>query len=147
MNTTSDAIVQKCFDLLNENAHKPADLIGADRILDHPELPMDENELPALGVYLSEGETPVLETTGKITRRTCEVVIEIRAMVKHPIQGTRAYREWIIRTLTADPTLGGLAHKVEYHGFKPYGGVMQKWLAGALLTFQITYLWSNQQGA
>ncbi|BDU72910.1 hypothetical protein [Mesoterricola silvestris] len=147
MNTTSDDIAQKVFDLLTQAPDKPAGMDRDHAILDHPELPMDTIDLPVVGTYLTDGESPVEETTNLITRRTCEVVVEVRASVKHPIQGTRAFREWIIRTLTKDPRMGGLAVKIEYLGFKPYGGVLNKWIAGALLTFRITYLWNTQTGA
>lgn len=142
MSTSSDALTRMVFDLLNEADDKPEGLSGPDKILDHPELPMDPSELPVAAVYLSEGEMLADGDTDLVTRRTCEITVEVRAMVKHPVVGTLPFRRWVQRKVLGDQALGRCAVLVEYLGFKPYGGVLDKWLAGALMTFRLTYFWN-----
>lgn len=113
-------------------------------LMDHPDLPLTPEELPAIAVYLMAGETPAAEGDDSVgnSQRQCELWVEIRRMAKTPVQATRLDREWILKTLYAEESLGGRALSILSEGWWPFGDAQGDWLAGALMKFTATYFWS-----
>ena len=140
MITTADAIAQRIFDLLVAAPGRPLGF-PVEKLQDHPMLPSDPSELPAVAVYLTEGDTPDDYESSLSTKRSCKVAVEVVVQAEHPLRGTLPFRTWICSTLEADQTLGGLVDETLYQGFKPYGDVKDLWIAGAILTFEPHYLW------
>jgi hypothetical protein len=138
--TTPDAIIQKIVDLLTEAPDRPLALQGDGKILDHDLLPVEEEELPVLGIYLADDKKASDEDANGGQDRVALVRVEIRA-IGPMLRATRDLREWAIRTLLQDPFLGGLLRDLSYSGFTPFGATSNKQLAGADLDFEAAYFW------
>ena len=146
--TTAEDLAARAYDLLVASTSKPLGLT-TDKILDYPLTPSDSTNLPLVAVYLTAGEVPIDPEEGSQIGAGCiaTITIDIRCIADHPVRGTRPFREWVLATLfpQEDPnvapndTLGSLAFKTIYQGFKPYGDVKDDWEAGAYLTFDAHY--------
>lgn len=139
--TTPDALAQAVFDLLDGSATKPAGLT----LLDHELLPIEQDQLPAVGVYLVEDNPETLGDTDSVggQRRIATIRVECRARAEvgqRPTEAHRPLREWAIGVLMADETLGGLAHQLARAGYTPYTAAVDIRIVGADLDFEATYI-------
>lgn len=151
MSNTADDLAKKAWDLLVASTSKPAGLT-TEKILDFPISAQDVSNLPLVAVYLTLGDVPVNPEEGAQIGPECTatVTIDIRCLAEHPLRGTRVFRDWVLQTLIPrgganslpDDTLGGLAFKCVYQGFKPYGDGNDLWEAGAYLTFVFHYFFT-----
>lgn len=151
MSKTADDLAKKAWDLLVASTSKPAGLT-TEKILDFPLAPQDSSSLPLVAVYLIAGEVPADPEEGAQIGAECiaTIAVDIRCLADHPLRGTRPFREWVLATLILreDPnvppndTLGCIAFKTIYRGFKPFGDIKDDWEAGAYLTFDAHYFYT-----
>ncbi|WP_306600757.1 hypothetical protein [Geothrix sp. 21YS21S-2] len=136
--TTPDEVVQRFLDLLTSSPSRPAALQGADRILDHDLLPVAEEELPVLGVYLADDKFHSVLNDHGWDWRAAAVRVEIRA-IGPMLAATAEIRNWVKTTVLQDDSLGGLVRSTTFMGFQPFGSPSNVRLAGADLDFESIY--------
>lgn len=131
-----DLIVSRVFTILNTSLTKPTGL----SVKDHDLLPVEEEELPVLGVYLVEDQkTGESESMGAEHLRAAKIRVEIRA-VGSMLAGTKTIREWALKALLNDTELNEQdAFDFDYQGFQPFGMATNVRLCGADLDFLATY--------
>jgi hypothetical protein len=129
-----DPIVDQVFQALQNAPGRPEGL----NLLDHDLLPVEEGELPVLGVYLVEDKQSEEARSDGSMMRTATVRLEIRA--KGPmLSATRPIRIWASKVLASDPGLELMVFNVDHAAFTPFGIASNQRLAGADLDFVFTF--------
>jgi hypothetical protein len=136
-----DTLVARVYVSLNTSATKPAGLT----VLDHDLLPVEEADLPVVGVYLVDDK--LQDRTDSMTNervRVCTVRVEVRKT--GTMLSTKTIREWVITTLLSDITLAAEFLDIDFQGFTPYGMASDQRFAGADLDFSISYAFNLPGG-
>lgn len=139
MVTTSDAIFEALFVLLRDDPARPQTL----KVEPFPVLELDREELPYLGMRLTDGERPTDEgpSSGGSSERSCRVAFEVWCAGDNPLQATASVRLWLLKTLAADETLGGLVFRTEFNGYQAEPLWAEGWVGMAVLDFTFVYDW------
>lgn len=141
--TTADEIADRVLALLKASPDRPAGLQDSG-FTDSPDMPVELEGVPVLGVYIEDGDRLPGEED---TIRTCTLRVEVRAPGRRPLAATRAIRSWVLKEICGNPQLvvDGLPTVLtsRYLGFLPFAGFASSWLGGSVLDFEFTYRWET----
>lgn len=119
----------------------------ATKVLDGDMLPTDIEDLPVIGVYIPEDKPDPQdpETSTTLTqRRIATIRVEIRATGANIRGATKALRQWALKTLMADETLGGKAQNCSFTACTFWGRASEKRMGGADLDFEASYFFNPE---
>lgn len=110
--------------------------------------PLERDALPALVVYPAVREGAVAETITRLDHddaleRALRVRVEIRAEGEPPDEALDPLYVWVVKSLRADPTLGGLAQDLEEEAVSFDAAERDAVYAAAAVDFHVTYYTSE----
>lgn len=129
-----ERIEQHFVELLGD-AEKPEGLlVGRDQ-----SLPIDEDHLPAAIVYVLEEAAQKVASRSTLVRPVARIRIELRAKGEPTRRQLDPLRQWTMRRIMSDFSLGGLAKEIEYAGTQWTQAAGDIVVGAAGMDFDVTY--------
>lgn len=138
--TNCDAIHAAWLAKLQGRPDKPEGLT----VEDMPILDLEGADLPYLGITMTEGDKANSKLASQTLAdcRTCTINHEIWTKDSDAFAQAKAIRQWILKVVCEDETLGGLVEEATYEGFQTAPAYSKGWLSCTLLTLSFDYLWN-----